>query len=295
MKESNTTHLIDRGFTGHQHLDVFELINMNGRMFDPVVQQFLSPDPYVQMPDNPLNFNRYAYALFNPLYWTDPTGMLINPIFDWEGNYLGTDSKGLRGEAIIMNVADFKPGMSHDEALRKGTLRSELPMMIHPDVLNMIDNQMSLIESFNNRPLASGMTEFSPINVEDITLIGPTVKGLISLASWTGKKIFGTSVTKGGGSWATTSGILRDAVKGKGNYGLGTGTFEEAIQAGRSWVGEGFTISKDASSWISSNGLRQFRPPSFKPKLGIEQANFQWRNINKGAWQSNGHLNIIKP
>jgi RHS repeat-associated protein len=65
---------IDRGFTDHQHLDVFNLINMGGRVYDPVVGQFLSPDPYVQFPDNPLNYNRYAYALFNPLYWTDPTG-----------------------------------------------------------------------------------------------------------------------------------------------------------------------------------------------------------------------------
>jgi len=74
---------IVRGFTGHQHLDVFNLINMNGRVYDPVVQQFLSPDPYVQMPDNPLNYNRYSYALNNPLHWTDPTGeMVIRKIGD---------------------------------------------------------------------------------------------------------------------------------------------------------------------------------------------------------------------
>jgi len=103
------------------------------------------------------------------------------------------------------------------------------------------------------------------------------------------------SLAARGGSWAKTSGILRDAAKGKGNYWLGTGTYNEAMQAGRSWVGEGFAISRDGSSWISSNGLRQFRPPSFKPKWGIEQANFQWRNVSKGPWQSNGHLDIIKP
>jgi len=72
--KSNIQHLIDRGFTGHQHLDAFALINMGGRMYDPIVQQFLSPDPYVQMSDNTQNLNRYAYCLNSPLMYTDPTG-----------------------------------------------------------------------------------------------------------------------------------------------------------------------------------------------------------------------------
>ena len=50
-----------RGYTGHERLPVFELINMNGRMYDPLVGRFLSPDPYVQTPDLSQNFNRYSY------------------------------------------------------------------------------------------------------------------------------------------------------------------------------------------------------------------------------------------
>lgn len=63
-----------RGFTGHEHLPEFNLINMNGRLYDPVLGRFLSPDNYVQMPDNTQNFNRYSYALNNPLVYTDPDG-----------------------------------------------------------------------------------------------------------------------------------------------------------------------------------------------------------------------------
>jgi len=63
-----------RGFTGHEHLEAFALINMNGRMYDPVLGRFLSPDPYVQMPDFSQNFNRYAYCLNNPLMYADPSG-----------------------------------------------------------------------------------------------------------------------------------------------------------------------------------------------------------------------------
>ncbi len=52
----------------------------------------------------------------------DPTGALDgeNPIYDWEGNFLGTDDKGLQGEAIIMNKSDFKQGMAHSEAMTSG-------------------------------------------------------------------------------------------------------------------------------------------------------------------------------
>jgi len=63
-----------RGFTGHEHLEAFALINMNGRMYDPVLGRFLSTDNYVQMPDFSQNFNRYSYCLNNPLIYTDPSG-----------------------------------------------------------------------------------------------------------------------------------------------------------------------------------------------------------------------------
>ena len=65
---------IERGFTGHEHLDDFGLINMNGRMYDPLQGRFLSPDPFVQAPQNPQNYNRYSYCLNNPLKYTDPSG-----------------------------------------------------------------------------------------------------------------------------------------------------------------------------------------------------------------------------
>jgi RHS repeat-associated protein len=52
----------------------FGLINMNGRVYDPLTSRFLSPDNYVQNPNNPQNYNRYAYALNNPLKYVDPDG-----------------------------------------------------------------------------------------------------------------------------------------------------------------------------------------------------------------------------
>jgi len=72
--------LFDRGFTGHEHLYAFGLINMNGRCYDPQMSSFLSVDAYVQSPDNSQNFNRYAYCLNNPLKYIDPTGWMMQGV-----------------------------------------------------------------------------------------------------------------------------------------------------------------------------------------------------------------------
>ena len=73
-KDTRTEFFSYRGYTMHEHLDGWELINMNGRMYDPYTQNFLNPDPYIQDPSNWLNYNRYAYCMNNPLKYTDPSG-----------------------------------------------------------------------------------------------------------------------------------------------------------------------------------------------------------------------------
>ena len=65
---------MQRGYTGHEMLNDFDIINMNGRLYDSVLGRFLSPDNFVQMPDNAQSYNRYSYCLNNPLKYTDPSG-----------------------------------------------------------------------------------------------------------------------------------------------------------------------------------------------------------------------------
>lgn len=84
----NHTLLLGRGFTGHEHLPEFDLINMNGRIYDPILAMFLSPDNYVQAPERTQNFNRYAYCLNNPLKFTDPDGENWQQLIGWGLSYL---------------------------------------------------------------------------------------------------------------------------------------------------------------------------------------------------------------
>jgi RHS repeat-associated protein len=68
------SHITGLGYTMHEHLDDFALINMNGRVYDPQIARFLSPDPQLQAPGYWLNYNRYGYCFNNPMIYSDPSG-----------------------------------------------------------------------------------------------------------------------------------------------------------------------------------------------------------------------------
>ncbi|AWF83430.1 hypothetical protein BTJ40_10680 [Microbulbifer sp. A4B17] len=92
-----------RGYTGHEHLDRTGLIHMNGRIYDPTLGRFLSPDPIVQAPTYSQNWNRYSYVFNNPLSFTDPSGFAVadededvDPIDE------GQDSSGNMEEVTVV-------------------------------------------------------------------------------------------------------------------------------------------------------------------------------------------------
>ncbi|MEO1629128.1 MAG: RHS repeat-associated core domain-containing protein, partial [Bacteroidota bacterium] len=63
-----------RGYTGHEEMQEFGLINMNGRLYDPVVGRMLSGDNQVHTSVSTQGYNRYSYVFNNPLSYTDPNG-----------------------------------------------------------------------------------------------------------------------------------------------------------------------------------------------------------------------------
>ena len=63
------------GYTGHEQLDNVRLIDMNARVYDPLVGRFLSADPTVPRPFDTQSHNRYSYAVNNPLSRVDFDGL----------------------------------------------------------------------------------------------------------------------------------------------------------------------------------------------------------------------------
>ena len=97
------TFRFSRGFTGHEHYADLKIINMNGRLYDPVIARFFSPDNFVQAPEFTQSYHRYSYCLNNPLQWVDPSGELFGDYFDQYGKYLGSDGIDDGNVYIILN------------------------------------------------------------------------------------------------------------------------------------------------------------------------------------------------
>ncbi|KAA0992689.1 polymorphic toxin type 23 domain-containing protein [Dyadobacter aurulentus] len=112
------TSYLYRGFTGHEHLTNFNLINMNGRMYDPVVGRVLSVDNYVQDGYSTQGYNRYSYVNNNPLKYTDPSGEIFKMAYfsmaftaDFASNLLNGVSHP--GKVAYRNASNATNAMSN--------------------------------------------------------------------------------------------------------------------------------------------------------------------------------------
>ena len=111
-----------RGYTGHENIGRTELVHMDGRMYDSSTGRFLSPDNYVQLPENSQSFNRYSYCINNPLKYTDPSGEIF-----------GIDDALLAGImfAVVPNViSNLASGDNGWAAVGKGILSGAMSLGI---------------------------------------------------------------------------------------------------------------------------------------------------------------------
>lgn len=113
----------NRGYTGHEMLPAFGLINMNGRVYDPILGQMTQVDNFVQNPGNSQSFNRYCYVMNNPLKYTDPSGevfefaTIANRFYTTLLSTAAFSGVGYVAGGYIGNGGEF----DHDDA-RKGLL-----------------------------------------------------------------------------------------------------------------------------------------------------------------------------
>jgi RHS repeat-associated protein len=65
-------------YTGlYSYTSDFGLMFYNARWYDPYITQFSQPDSIIPDPYNPQSYDRYSYALNNPIRYTDPSGHRI--------------------------------------------------------------------------------------------------------------------------------------------------------------------------------------------------------------------------
>ena len=81
-----------RGFTGHEQLDRTGLVHMGGRLYDPQLGRFLSPDPYVADPTMGQDWNAYSYVANSPMSYLDPTGHVRTGSMSTSTGYCATTS-----------------------------------------------------------------------------------------------------------------------------------------------------------------------------------------------------------
>ena len=106
-------------------MDAFGIINMNGRVYDPLTAQFFSPDPVLQAPGDWLNYNRYGYCMGNPFRYTDPSGnSWMSNIFSAVAGIGVTLSVGIATAGLGFVAAAIIGGAS--SGLLSGTLGTAL-------------------------------------------------------------------------------------------------------------------------------------------------------------------------
>jgi RHS repeat-associated protein len=106
-----------RGFTGHTMDSEIDLVDMNARLYDPVLGRFISADTYVEASFGQ-GLNRYTYCSNNSLSYIDPTGHWVQAVAAVMAIYAavraGRQAKKAGGDSLdVFSAAFMAGGMSY--------------------------------------------------------------------------------------------------------------------------------------------------------------------------------------
>ena len=215
--------MFDRGFTGHEHLNSFGLINMNGRMYDPIMSSFLSVDNYVQRPDFSQSFNRYAYCLNNPLRYTDPDGEWF--LTGGVGFGKLKDGYGLTSLSVGVNFGFWGVGLNlgfDNDGISSVGVYGELGPHIGSVGANLT---LGVGYDFQNSTLTGSLSANYGISAGDVCNLGVGVTGVCGYGLNTGQYSYGFGANIGasvhGDIWGIGIGGSYSRYYGQNSFGWG--------------------------------------------------------------------------
>lgn len=158
---------------------------------DPLSEEFPSWSPYTMCYDNPVKYK-------------DPDGRAAySPIYGTNGQFLGTDSQGFKGEILFMQESTFTfmggQGMNHNTAMQVGTHINDIigdnpSKTFSQGDINMVNNAITDVVSRTSgyeSYFTSGLgTPFS----------SELHNGIVSSSLWQQSKLDGT-----GGTWVQSN------------------------------------------------------------------------------------------
>ena len=278
-----------RRFNG-QYLDPESgLYHLRARQYDPSIGRFGALDPVENALAAPYD-GAYVYVNGRPTVLVDPLGLCgwtepwncADDVAESAGGAVVGTGKAV-GKAVVgtgKTVGNF--AVDHPQVIIGGTMIAACATGIGCAAAVAIGSRAIIAISAVNGIQAARDGNWQEAGTEAAFMIFP----------W--GRIARRCLPRGGLSWAEQSGILRTAAREKGNFGLGSASARDADILGRAWVGDGYRVASDGRTLVSRDGLRQYRPPTFKPNQGRYQANFERRfegQLSK-EWQSDGHLDI---
>jgi RHS repeat-associated protein len=130
-----------RGFTGHEHLEEVGLIHMNGRVYDPLLARFGTPDPTTENPFSTQGWNRYSYVGNSPTNFADPSGYCFlgcfwKPIFKAIGNFFQKNWGAIL--QIVVGAACGPPCAALASAFVVGVTSGDLGLAIRAGITSFL-------------------------------------------------------------------------------------------------------------------------------------------------------------
>jgi RHS repeat-associated protein len=289
--------------------------DMGFQDYAPALNRFLTRDTYdgalsdLSLAADPYTGNRYAFASGNPISRIELDGHCWGPqwMCDVAGGIVDTVTAPVTG--LISTITGAGAAIACPSAVGYATAGTACNG-VQESVTTSVQNQYNDLLDLGGHHGSLGWRAGQVIGA--VGLPGATAtraaaaaaaaaaraaarRAAEAAARRTATRAADRIAAKTADDWPIHSEIVRDATRGKGNYGLGSGTASQATRAGESWVGEGYRIASDGKTLVSRDGLRTFRPPTWKPNEGKYQANFEyWIGERVGKPFANGHLDITE-